>query len=326
MLLALAQLPASTIKTDLISELDRTSRRDGHNDSEFEDFAAFVRAAALDRAGRHAEAWEQLVTANRTVFLANQEHYREACAREQASLARLREGAVTPLLGAGDCGATISLLILGPSRSGKTLMERLVSTLEGVKSGYENSTVEDALRHAFRAAALPASTWLEDLPPTLYATFHEMYMGEIARRAGSTRVFTNTSPGRIHDADLMVRAFPNVRIILVKRNLEDNVLRIYQRRYNRSNLYAYDLKAAHAHVTWYHQMMDLLAEHFADVVRVVDYEDMIADPRAALGLAAELCGLSDDGGSLPVTGDDRECAVPYRRLMAAEFERRGKGA
>ncbi len=68
-------------------------------------------------------------------------------------------------------------------------------------------------------------------------------------------------------------------------------------------------------------MMDLLAEKFPDIVRVIRYEEMVTDPPAALRAAAELCGLPMVHGPLPALGDDRGCAEPYRQLMAAEVER-----
>src|SRR5262249_44825816 len=143
--------------------------------------------------------------------------------------------------GAVGDGKPISLLILGPSRSGKTTAERLLSRLEGVKRGYENPIVEKTVRRACQIAGLPVTPWFEDLPATLRPTCREIYVEELAKRAGSAQVFTITRPIRIHDADLMIGAFPNVRLLLVKRNVEDLVLRIYMRKYSVGNLYSYDL-------------------------------------------------------------------------------------
>jgi hypothetical protein len=106
----------------------------------------------------------------------------------------------------------------------------------------------------------------------------------------------------------------------VKRDLGDNILRIYMERYRLGNTYAYDLKAARDHVVWYHQMMDLLAEKLPPIVRVIHYEDLIADPAAALRAVSDLCGVPITDGPLPALGDDRECSVPYRRFMGAELE------
>ena len=325
---ALANLPAAVVSVDLLAELDRMTGDDEYvtgpaGKGERESFAAFVRAAALDRAGRAADAWEHLLPANRAVFLSAREELRETVERERASLARVREHSLrTASKAAGNGEAPISLFILGPSRSGKTTMEKLVSMLDGVKCGYENPAMDNAMRRAFHTAALLPGK-LEALPPQFNPLCCELYLKEIGRRAGPATVFTNTTPVRIHDAALMAAAFPNTRFIFLKRHIEDNVLRIFMRRYSRGNLYSYDLKAARDHVLWYHEMIDLLAQKLPHIVRVIRYEDMVADPGAALRTAADLCGLPMPQRPLPPVGDDRGCSEPYRALMASEL--RGQG-
>jgi hypothetical protein len=314
-------LPGSAVQIDVLARLDQLARDNGRDTVEFENLAPFIRAKVLHKSGRHAEAWEALVPVNRSLFLAGREEFEEMTGRQRATLARVRNNQATAAPGTIGGGQTMSLFILGPSRSGKTTMERLVSTLEGVKRGYESVIVEETVRRTCQHAGLATSTWLENVPLALHQLCGEAYLEELAVRAGPARVFTNTNPHRIHDADLMAAAFPNVRLVFVKRNLEDNVLRIYMERYRLGNTYAYDLKAARDHVVWYHEMMDLLAERLPAIVRVIQYENLIADPATALGAVADLCGgVPLTNGPLPVLGDDRECSVPYRRIMGAELE------
>ena len=315
---ALTNLPASLVGIDVLAALDKVVCDPSQDRAQFENAAAFVRAAALDTAGRHAQAWEHLVPANRTVFLTMRREQQERREWEQTSLAQLQRLSIQPRAsGARDREQTISLFILGPSRSGKTTMEQLVATLAGVKRGYENPIVENTVRRAFQSAALLTSTLFENLPPQLESSCREIYCEELERRAGSAKVFTNTHPGRIHEAARMVAALPDVRFICVKRNLEDVVLRIYMRRYKQGNPHAYDLKSTRDYVVWYYQMVDLLAEKLPDHVRVIHYEEIIADPAAALRVATELCGLPPPAGPLPTLGDDRGCAAPYGQLIAA---------
>ena len=312
------QLPSTFVTIDVLSELNKVKPDRKEDKAEFENSLAFVRAAALHDLGRHTEAWELLVSANRTIHVSRQLEARQLKETEQANLAQLREKRVKALRDSGADTRTISLFILGPSRSGKTTMEALVATLDGVKRGYENPSVENAIRGAFQSAGLLTSLMFEILPPGFDSLCRDIYLGEeLTRRAGSAKVFTNTHPSRIHDAARIAAAFPGVRFIFVKRNLEDNLLRIYMRKYTRGNSYAYDLKSARDHVIWYHQMIDVLAEKFPDIVRVIQYEEMVADPAATLRVAAELCGLPMTDKPLPEIGDDRGCAAPYRELMAA---------
>src|SRR5262249_28960640 len=249
--------------------------------------------------------------------LASQEELRSVIARQHASLVRFRERPIT-VADAAINAQPISLFILGPSRSGKTTMERLIGMLDGVKRGYENLMVETAVRKALQTVGLPQTGLFETLPPTLYPVCRAMYNEDLFQQVGSTRVFTSTNPSRIHDADLLAIAFSGVRFLCMKRNAEDNVLRIYMRRYKTGNVYSYDLRAAREHVAWYHDMMDLLAQKFPHIVRVIQYEDMIADSADALRSAADLCGLPlAPRAHLPALGDDRGCARPYRQFMTA---------
>jgi hypothetical protein len=217
-------------------------------------------------------------------------------------------------------GKTISLFILGPSRSGKTTMETLLATLDGVKRGYENPIVENAVLRAFQTAGLLTNKAFEVLPLKLDALCREIYVEELARRAGSAKVFTNTHPARVHDAARVAAAFPDVRFIFVKRNLDDNMLRIFMREYAVGNSYSYDLKATREHLLWYHQMIDTLVEKLPQIARVIHYEDIIADPAAALRMGGDLCGLAVKDVSLPELGDDRNCSEPYRMLILAALE------
>jgi tetratricopeptide (TPR) repeat protein len=313
-LAALAALPSSLFGVDLLAEVEKYEQV--REDTE-EIQVAFVRTAALDKAGRYKEAWEQAVPANQKKFLGMKEEVRDMFERQRTVLALLRSNRIQPLR---DDKQPISLFILGPSRSGKTTMEQLVSTLDGVKQGYENPSADKAIRRTFQTAGLPTRDLFEILPPQLYPLCREIYLEELARRVGPARVFTNTHPARMADAALVATVFPNAYFIFVKRDVEDTTLRIYFRQYRQRNSYAYDLKTAREHVIWYHEMIDVLAAKLPDRVRVINYEDMVSDPAGALRVAAELCGLPPPEGAVPTVGDDRGCSKPYRELMAAALK------
>src|SRR5437764_7502950 len=166
------------------------------------------------------------------VFATMGDELRRARERENTMHAFLRANAIRPARGSDDSQYPISLFILGPSRSGKTTMERIVGTIEGVKRGYENPSVDVAVRRAVQSAGLLTSSYFELLPAKLHSLCGDIYLGELARRAGSAKVFTNTHPARISDAGLMAATYPNVRFIGVRRNLEDTILRMFQFKYN----------------------------------------------------------------------------------------------
>src|SRR5262249_39884573 len=200
-------------------------------------------------------------------------------------------------------------------------MEQLVATPDGVRRGYENPSVQKAIRRTFQAGTLLTCSHIGLLPPQLYPQCRDNYLEELAQRVGSARVFTNTYGACIYEAQAMASIFPNVRFIFMKRNLEDNILRMYQQKYAQGNVYSYDRRGVRVYVAGYHQMMILMAKKLQNIVRIFDYEDMIGTPAAAVRVAADLCGLSKTDSPLPAIGGDRGCAEPYHDFIKAELSR-----
>ncbi len=310
-------LPRDVLNVDLLGALDVLTVNPLKQDAEYKNTFAFVRAAALHMAGRYAEAWQLLEEANRPLCAEHKSDLKDDIVRQEKSLARLRAASFKPISAAN---APISLFILGPSRSGKSSLEHLLGSLDRVKTGCEAQIVDNAFRHAFQSAALPASRCLEDLPPELLPSFRDHYVESLVRRAGSASVFTNTSSHHIHDASIIASVIPNVRFVLLRRDPRDVALRIFMTKYLRGNAYAYDLKSIAGYLQWYNKMFDLIAEKLSDIALVATYESMIADPGTILQKVALMSGLSvkDEPVRKPI--DDRGVAAPYRELMGASDE------
>jgi hypothetical protein len=191
-------------------------------------------------------------------------------------------------------------------------LERLVGSLPGVKRGYENPIVENAVRLAFQTAGFPTREALVELPPPLSPLFQKFYFEELKKRSRTAKVLTNTMPGRSEDALRVAGEIANSRFIFIKRDIDDVSLRIYMRNYKRGNVHASDLRDIYDYVAWCHQMIDTTAKKMQAISLVLTYEEMVADPAAAVAKTAELCGLEVSGDRLPSIGDDRGCAAPYR--------------
>jgi LPS sulfotransferase NodH len=69
-------------------------------------------------------------------------------------------------------------------------------------------------------------------------------------------------------------------------------------------------------------MIELMAVKFQDIVCVINYEDLVSDPAAALHTVAELCGLPPPADPLAKLAGDVGCAAPYRDFIARELARK----
>lgn len=321
-LLWLSDLPRELVDANLLSRIDKATPNKNANKADFESSVSLARAAVLDKIGKYEEAWKNLVAGNEQIFSSRREEYANEFQLEQETLLSLRNDNFRIRRALGDGSNCVSLFIIGPSRSGKTTMEQLISTIDGVKRGYENPIAENAVRHAFQDAGFLTSEIYQHLPRELEDSCRDIYREELETRARSAAVFTNTHPGRVADAAQIAAILPNVRFIFIKRDIDDVMFRIYMKKYAAGFAFSYDLKAIRKHLNWNHNMIDILAQNLADISLVLRYEDMVGDPKGALRAAADLCGLSVGEAPLPAIGDDRGCAEPYRKLIAMSLSGR----
>ncbi len=315
LLYSLIQLPAAFVSTDVMSLLDEATPDSKNDKQDFTNSLAFTRAVALDKASKPSEAWENLINANLTLSHEYREEYEKEKVIQQTVLAGTKRHPVIKQPPGKPSEKCQSLFILGPSRSGKTTMEYLASTLDGLKRGYENPITENSVRQAFQTAALPPRDRVVELPPALNDLFLDFYDEELEQRAAGAQVFTNTHPGQIHSVLRLASVLPNARFIFVKRDLDDIMLRIFMTKYAAGNAYGYDINNIRDHVTWYYQMIDLLAERLLHISMVINYEDIIDNPAQALQAVAELCGLHQPNDQVPTIGNDRSCADPYKKFI-----------
>ena len=310
----LAQLPPSLISIDLVSALKTTapSKHDDH----FQVRQAFSRAVALDKAGNYEEAWANLVKANEGLG----QKFHKACqsrqARREVILRHMQDFYKTPTLPGHRTDMPISLFVLGISRSGKTTLEYLLSSIEGVKRGYENPIVERSIQRTSQKSGLPSLSSLVDLPVELDKDLAAHYGEELIERSEGAQVFTNTHPGRITDVGRLATAIPNMRFVFVDRDHDDIAIRVYMKHYHSdSNIYAYSIPTIDAEIRNYKVFADLWCERFPDICTKVEYDDIVSDPRAVVDGIAEKFELVGRSSSLPPIGDDRGCADPYSMFL-----------
>ena len=260
-LYSLSQLPPAAADFDAIGGLDRVLLQEGQDRADFEILIGLTRAAALDRQGRHAEAWGILLEANRREFPRHQQAHRRNVQRMDAAYrAALGEG--RPVAGPAAQDHPMSLFIVGPSRAGKSTLERLVGGLDGVKRGFESRLVEPAARRTSQLAGLLTVVDPVELPISLDAQFRKTYLEDLGEFAAGARIVTDTHPGMITAIGRIAATIPNVRFIFMRRDPQDLALRILMRRYRTGNHYAYDLATIFEHLSRYDQLMDLWVQRF----------------------------------------------------------------
>ncbi len=319
LLVTLSQLPAPVVKIDLPSAIKKSSKTLKDNDPMTLARVQFAKAWSFDKQGNHMAAWDALLEANAEPARRAVEHHEQNVRyRVQAREIAHKYKPQKPKGISAYRDAPISLYILGPSRAGKTTLERLAAEIDGVKRGYENSILERSVRRTSQLSGLLTLDTLVNLPLELDQRLGEIYLDELMDRASGAAAFTNTHPGRIHDVGRLASAIPRTRFVFVKRDRDDIALRTFMKHYSaNTNPYAYTVKNIYDHIDWYYEMIDAWLEKLPDTAICIDYADIQTDPQAQVARIAELCGLAPPVSPLPTVGDDRNCAVPYLEFLAA---------
>lgn len=205
--------------------------------------------------------------------------------------------------GAGD-PSEAPIFVVGPPRSGTTLLDRILSSHRDVVSAGELS-VMTAL--ALTTAGQPPTAPLTAQALLRSAAGPAGQMGAAYLRAaavvvGSPVRFIDKRPFNLILAGMISRILPNARILRMRRDPADAVVGNYRQFFNansRFHDYSYDL----ADTARYIAGMEALSEAWearlpADRYRVIDYAALVADPEAQIRAALDFCGLPWDPACL----------------------------
>lgn len=249
----------------------------------------YALADARDREGDLAAAAAALRQAN-SLQLRTLEQSRRVydAAFETARMRRLREEFSLPLQPRAGAGGARPVFVLGMPRSGTTLVEKVLSRLEGVTAGGENEAlgfVAAGYQRDVNAGLLP--------PPAALSAGQWQSLAEryAALTPGFDGVFIDKMPHNFLHVGLVLGMFPDARIIQLRRDPRDTCLSIYQRPFPEGHTYACDPQAlAHA----WREARDLM-DHWAqlDPDRVMDlqFEEFVAHPRELSRTLAQFCDL-----------------------------------
>lgn len=236
--------------------------------------AGFARAALLMRRQDHAAAWHSLVAANHAKWAEVGEAVRAQQQTYPRILASCESASVTPLAADAPAPRTTPILIVGPSRSGKSLIEEVLSGFAGVARGFESDVIPAAIARTAQALDLPPvrDPWFLDAEamPKLREEMQRL----IDRRGRGAPYLTLTSPANVFHVGLVAQLFPTAPIIFVHRDRHDLALRIFATPYGTGHSYSYDLKSLMRYLDWHDAMAAVWTRKLGPRALTLRYEDL----------------------------------------------------
>ena len=243
----------------------------------------FSLAKAYDDSGDHNRAF-QFAESGNTLKKASLKYAPD-------SLDAIARHSFAPLQPTGESFPIRCVFFVGPSRSGKSLLERILSSSNpGVFRGFENDCLSAALRLTYPERAPADLAAPQD--PRRVETFRRSFV-ELARGQGCVSgVFTSTLPANVAYAGVALQAFPEARLVMCHRHPLANAIEVYFRHYERTHDFSYDLKWTVDYLLEVKGLMQHWAEQFPTRALLVAYEDLVCDPASIIEKVASFCAVS----------------------------------
>ena len=169
------------------------------------------------------------------------------------------------------------LFIMGPSKSGKSSLEHILSKSSYVKTLYEtiehNQLIKD---NGYRG----------DTNELLFENLFAQSEGKLLNE--SYEVVTCTNPGSIFYSDYLIDMLPDTYFIIIKRDLKDVSPEIFTTEYKTENIHSCDANEISNYLDVYYRICQSLALKVPERCLTVSFEDIIRAPEYIAGQVSEL--------------------------------------
>ena len=305
-------LPQTLIQNNLVEYKKILERITANDNEEIQRLFALARFYHMDK--NYGQAWETISQANNRVKLIIEDKYLGDRQWEEEFLSRARVTDFDVPSIAEDTPDTLPLYMLGPSRSGKSCLEKALDWLPGVKLGFENELLSHATSRAFNAGDRLPATSLQFLPESLLTDFAVCYRALFRENARGASLYTTTTPGLITSVPAIMYALPEAKFIFLKRNPLDTAFRMYFKHYANSHYHSYDIKWSLDYIQWYNDLVGIWVQKFPHSVMTVEYADLVSRPVAVLKKILEFLGISANAPTDLTIPNDSGFSDPYHAM------------
>ena len=191
---------------------------------------------------------------------------------------------------------TISpIFIVGMPRSGTSLVEQIISSHHKVHGAGELPTLDKLITPIFNEYLSNNNA----LSKKNFLSIRQGYLQHLSTLDISERIITNKMPTNFENIGFILKAFPEAKIIHLKRDPMAVCWSIYQRYFPSKNLgFPYDMEDLALFYNSYRALMEFWHELFPNQIYDISYEDLTANQEEETRKLLEYCGLDWDENCL----------------------------
>ena len=172
------------------------------------------------------------------------------------------------------CNDFSPVFIAGMFRSGSTLLEQMLSSHPEIMAAGELDYFPRIAQEM--NAAYPPKT---GYPSRDLESIADQYIEKLNAICPSGSIVTDKRPDNLLHLGLIKTVFPKARLIVTRRQIEDNCLSIFAHRLGKGMAYACDIKDTHFYATELNRLTEYWISLFADTIHLVSYDELVAHPK-----------------------------------------------
>jgi tetratricopeptide (TPR) repeat protein len=256
-------------------------------------FLGYALGKELDDLERFDEAFEAFSAAAAT----RRARLEYDVALDEGKLKRIAEvyGENEPQPSAGSAEPARFIFIVGLPRSGTTLLERILTGLEGVRSNGETDNFSQAL---LKAAGGEGDVFARAARADPAAVAREY--ARLARPGADATSILEKLPLNYLYLGAIRRALPGARIVLVSRSPLDSCFAMYRTLFAAGYPFSYDLAELGRYYAAYEQLMSHWRAQLGAQLLEVRYAELVGAPKQVGAAVAAHCGLRWDDVAIDI--------------------------
>lgn len=199
--------------------------------------------------------------------------------------------------GAGDYGKT-PVFIVGLPRTGTTLTERVVSSHSKVSSIGETLFLQMMLRQESGVESIDSMNpeIIEAVAQKDIDLIARGYIDKVKYRFGDEQMFIDKLPWNVLYLGFIAKAWPNAKIINLKRNPMDSCFSMYKQVFTWAYKFSYSLDGLGQYFVAYDRLCKHWREILQDRLIEVEYELLVTDQENQTRILLDRLGLEFEQG------------------------------
>ena len=178
-----------------------------------------------------------------------------------------------------DPGEKTPIFVLGLPRTGTTLTERILASHSGVESIGETKYLESIMRTLSGIPSVEKMTpdMIEALAPMDATSIAMGYLDAVNYLLGDKKLFIEKLPYNFLYIGFIIKAFPNAKIVRLKRNPMDSCFAIYKQPFTWAYKFSYNLDDLGRYFVAHDRLFDHWRALIGDQLIEVEYEALVND-------------------------------------------------